>query len=57
MSEVLNSINYAFQDCIEFVETNKEITVISIVIIACIIVIVLNAVIKDNHDNIYDDED
>lgn len=57
MNEILNSINYAFQDCIEFMETNKDIAAISISIIVCIIVIILNAVIKDNHNDIYDDED
>ena len=57
MNEVLNSINYDFQNCIEFIETNKDITAISIGIIVCIIVIILNAVIKDNHNDIYDDED
>lgn len=57
MSEILNSINYAFQDCIEFIETNKDIAAISIGIIVCIIIIILNAIIKDNHNNVYDDED
>lgn len=57
MNEVLNSINYGFQNCIEFIETNKGIAAISIGIIVCIIVIILNAVIKDNHNDIYDDED
>lgn len=53
MNEILNSINYAFRECIEFVETNKDIATVIFFAIVCIITIVFNAVVKD----VGDDED
>ena len=50
MNEILNSINYAFQDCIEFIETNKDIAAVIFFVIVCIITIVFNAVVKDVDD-------
>lgn len=57
MNKILNSINYTFQDCIEFIETNKDIAAVIVFAIVCIIVVILNVVIKDNYNDIYDDED
>lgn len=50
MNEVLNNINYAFQDCIEFIETNKDVATITFFIIVCIMVVV-NAINYDFDDD------